>query len=540
MSRRNRRRPGTGAVAKQAAKSTPTSRPRAVLYARVSSTEQHVEGFSIDAQQELLRSYATENGIDIVQEFVDVETAKKAGRQAFGEMLAFLKKEQIRLILVEKTDRLYRNISDWVTLDALDLEIHLVKEGGVLSEDSKSHEKFIHGIKVLMAKNYIDNLSEEVSKGLTQKAKQGGWPGRAPLGYRNVRNEHGKNVLVLDLERAPIVGEIFKLYAEGDHSIMDLVRYARDKGLRTTRNKEVSRATIHYMLQNPLYMGMFSWKGEWYEGKHRPLITGAMFDNVQDMLDSKSRSTRQKRVRTFTFSGLIQCGVCHEEGQTRLLCGEMKKGQYIYYACARCRREKRARYYGEHEIEKLVLKQLSRLYLPEPIMEFVSDALRGMTRDITSQSARDRDRLFEKEKQIRRNLATAYDDRLASRLQPSMYAELSEGWHIELEQIRNQLAALSNADAQTMELGIALLELATMARETWKDMSRDERRSLLHKLRSNSRLLNDELTVTWRIPFDLLPESPYALERHEAVFDDENGLNPRWLPQLDSNQRHSD
>jgi DNA invertase Pin-like site-specific DNA recombinase len=76
-------------------------------------------------------------------------------------------------LLVEKTDRLYRNIKDWVTIDELGIEVHFVKEAVVLSEDSRSSEKFMHGIKVLMAKNYIDNLGEEVRKGMIEKARQG-------------------------------------------------------------------------------------------------------------------------------------------------------------------------------------------------------------------------------------------------------------------------------------------------------------------------------------------------------------------------------
>lgn len=125
-----------------------TSSTDAVLYARVSSKEQEKEGFSIPAQTKLLRSYATTRGISVVREFVDVETAKHSGRTGFGEMLAFLRRStSCRVILVEKTDRLYRNLRDWVTLDDLDLEIHFVKEGVVLSHDSRSSEKFIHGIK---------------------------------------------------------------------------------------------------------------------------------------------------------------------------------------------------------------------------------------------------------------------------------------------------------------------------------------------------------------------------------------------------------
>jgi len=112
----------------------------AVLYARVSSKDQEREGFSIPAQLDLLRSYAAGRNLSIIQDFVDVETAKQAGRAAFGQMVAFARKHRGRLIvLVEKTDRLYRNLRDWVTIDELDVEIHLVKENVVLSPESRSH-----------------------------------------------------------------------------------------------------------------------------------------------------------------------------------------------------------------------------------------------------------------------------------------------------------------------------------------------------------------------------------------------------------------
>jgi hypothetical protein len=63
---------------------------------------------------------------------------------------------QIRVVLVEKTDRLYRNLKDWVTVDELDVQMHLVKEGVVLSHESKSSEKFVHGIKVLIANHLTE------------------------------------------------------------------------------------------------------------------------------------------------------------------------------------------------------------------------------------------------------------------------------------------------------------------------------------------------------------------------------------------------
>ena len=120
-----------------------------MLYARVSSREQEREGFSIPAQQACLKKYASDNGFAIVQEFIDVETAKRTGRTAFTQLLALLKKKGAKapVVLVEKTDRLYRNLKDWVALDDMRVDVHFVKEGIVVSEESRSSEKFIHGIK---------------------------------------------------------------------------------------------------------------------------------------------------------------------------------------------------------------------------------------------------------------------------------------------------------------------------------------------------------------------------------------------------------
>jgi len=139
---------------------------KAVLYARVSSKEQEREGYSIPAQRKLLRSYAQRHDYEVVREFIDVETAKQSGRTQFTRMVRFLQEHpQVRILLCEKTDRLYRNFKDYVTIDELEVTLVFVKEGSVLNPQSRSHEKFIHGIKVLMAKNYIDNLSEETRSG---------------------------------------------------------------------------------------------------------------------------------------------------------------------------------------------------------------------------------------------------------------------------------------------------------------------------------------------------------------------------------------
>jgi len=175
---------------------------KAVLYARVSSKDQEREGYSIPAQQKLLHKYAISRQLQIVREFVDVETAKATGRKQFGEMVRFFEKNpDCRTVAAEKTDRLYRNFRDSLTLEDLGVELHLVKDGLILSKESKSQEKLVHGFHLLLAKNYSDNLREEVRKGMQEKAEQGIYPGRAPLGYRNNKLEH---TIEIDPDTAPI------------------------------------------------------------------------------------------------------------------------------------------------------------------------------------------------------------------------------------------------------------------------------------------------------------------------------------------------
>ena len=224
--------------------------PTVVIYARVSTKEQEKEGFSIDAQLKLLREYAATNSFDVLQEYVDVETAKRAGRTGFTEMVGFFKKQmksrtsadERHILLVEKTDRLYRNIKDWVTLDDIAIEIHLVKESVVLASDSNSSVKFMHGIRVLMAKNYIDNLGEETKKGMREKAEQGIYPSAAPIGYCNVAGSRDKRAIEPDPESAPIIQRLFEWYATGNYSLRDLTKKAYEDGLRSRTGTKMARS----------------------------------------------------------------------------------------------------------------------------------------------------------------------------------------------------------------------------------------------------------------------------------------------------------
>ncbi|MGE3784518.1 MAG: recombinase family protein [Alphaproteobacteria bacterium] len=310
------------AKASKSIPATVSTRKPSVIYARVSSKEQEKEGFSIPAQLKLLKEYAGAQGLAVVQEYVDVETAKQTGRTAFGEMVGYLRVHpSVRVLLVEKTDRLYRNLKDWVTVDELDVEIHFPKEGVVLSRDSRSSEKFMHGIKVLMAKNYIDNLSEEARKGQQEKAEQGIWPTKTPLGYLNITGPDGRKVIAVDPDIAPVISKLFEWYGTGEYALKDVAKKARAAGLAYRRSgASVPTSTVHSILRNRLYTGCFEWNGNLYQGKHEPLVSIELWERVQGVMDGRNVTKHRRMIHDFAFSGLIACAKCG-----CLVVGEIKK-----------------------------------------------------------------------------------------------------------------------------------------------------------------------------------------------------------------------
>ena len=187
----------------------------------------------------------------------------------------------------------------------------------------------MHGIKVLMAKNYIHNLAEEVSKGLREKAEQGMWPSFAALGYRNVVGEDGRHGIEPDPERAPLVRQIFDWYATGGHSLKEIAGMARQAGFTFRKSGgPLPTPTIHKILRHRLYTGGFSWAGRVYKGSYQPVISKDPYDQVQDVLDGSGRRHAKRRRHKFAFSGLVRCGHCGCS-----MTGETHKSRYIYYRC---------------------------------------------------------------------------------------------------------------------------------------------------------------------------------------------------------------
>ena len=231
---------------------------KTVLFARVSSKEQEQEGYSLPAQEKLLTEYAERKNLEITKSFSISESASgRYQRKTFNEMLEYVTKNKIKVIVCEKVDRLTRNLKDavsineWIQEDP-ERQVHFVKENCVLSKESKSNEKFIWNIKVSVAQYYIDNLSEEVRKGQKEKIAQGWLPTKPPLGYKTI-GEKGHKIHVIDEGTAPLIRKMFELYATGNYSLKALLEAMHKEGLRTREGRRLQKSRLHELLSHPFY-----------------------------------------------------------------------------------------------------------------------------------------------------------------------------------------------------------------------------------------------------------------------------------------------
>jgi site-specific DNA recombinase len=516
------------------------ARRQAVIYARVSSKEQEKEGFSIPAQLKLLKEYAVAQGFAVAQEYVDIETAKQTGRTAFGEMVAYFKAHpSVRVMLVEKTDRLYRNLKDWVTVDELDVEIHLPKEGVVLSRESRSSEKFMHGIKVLMAKNYIDNLSEEARKGMQEKAEQGIWPTKTPLGYRNITGPDGKKIIAADPATAPIVSKLFEWYARGDLSLKEAAKKAQAQGLVHTRSgAKVPVSTIHTILRNRLYTGQFEWNGKLIQGKHEALVSIELWERVQGVLDGRFAKKAKRGVHDFAFSGLIACHACG-----CAVVGEIKKERYVYYHCTgyadKCRGNPascRRRYVREEVLEAQFTELLGRLKFDDEVLEWVRDALHASHADERREHEEAIKRHQAEYKRLQDRINAMYVDKLDGIIDTAFFEKMSNQWRAEQNRCLREIEQHQNADKSFMDEGVKLLDLARNAQRLFAKQEPREKRRLLNFVLSNCTWEDGEVVATFRQPFDMLAETTTAARRAKTDGAAKLPKTEIWLGNLDSNQ----
>ena len=313
---------------------------KTIIYCRKSSESEERQVLSLDAQEsELMSELDGWPEAELSSSpYRESMSAKSPGRPIFNSILVQVESGEVDAILAYHPDRLARNPMDGARL------IHMLATGALreLRFSTFRFENTPEGRLLLMmlfaqATHYVENLSRGVRRGIKAKLEKGGLPGAAPLGYLNCKET--KDTLP-DPERFEYVKRALRRFAEGRNSAKELLGILNNRwGVRTVQRKTqggrpIVLSGLYRILANPFYAGLIVWKGETFEGKHRPMISLEEHEAILIRL-GKKKSHKPSRHR-FAYTGLIRCGECG-----RMVTAERKTNRhgtaYVYYHCTRRR-----------------------------------------------------------------------------------------------------------------------------------------------------------------------------------------------------------
>lgn len=346
------------------------------LYARKSSEQDERQALSIESQLDEMKRLAKDRGLEIAEIKMESHSAKAVGqRPVFNQMLKEIDKGKYQGIITWAADRLSRNAGDLGTLvDLMDTGklIEIFTSGQTFTNDPNS--KFLLMILGSQAKLENDNRGKNVMRGMEAKCSRGWRPGIAPIGYVNEKHyERGRSQIFVDPVRGPIISEMFRKVGIEEMSGRRLLRWAvHEQGLRTRSGKRVVLSTIYDLLKNPFYYGEFEWpmgSGKWYKGKHEPLTTKELFEQVKAQLQVTPKGGY--RSKDFAFRGAITCVKCGRKltatEKVKILKSTGLAKRYVYYHCSKdpadpCREP----YIREEKLVKQLIGMLDILELNKP------------------------------------------------------------------------------------------------------------------------------------------------------------------------------
>jgi site-specific DNA recombinase len=458
-----------------------TSPAKAVILARVSSKSQEDEGYSLDSQVKLLQAYCHGKGMTVAYTFKITESASKASqRRTFKEAMKYIEDNGIKHLIIEKVDRHVRNLHDavethdWLIADE-DKQVHFVKDSLVMHKNSRSQEWLNWGIRVVMAKNYIDNLREEAMKGWAEKLAQGWLPSSPPPGYITVV-ENGKRIHIPNPMTWKLMLKVFHFYLNPGESLESTTRYMAKLGVVTRPGRPYAKSHLHKILMNPFYIGVNRFNGKEYPGAQETFIPKHVFKRVQEKLN---RGTQRKYTKHYSpLQGVIRCDDCGS-----IVTWQLQKGHY-YGVCRRltaaCKQGKMLR---EDKVEDMIVSELHRLVSPSPeVVQWVADAMREQYGDHIEERERLVSSLQAQARRIATMDETLYDDKLSGDITKEKYEEKHGQFMTQKTQIEDQLANMDASLGERLEQRLVILELSQKAADLYVKKTPEQKRLIISKL----------------------------------------------------------
>ena len=353
---------------------------KAILYTRVSTTEQKEQGFSLLDQETRLRQYCELQDIEVLAHFQDDHSAKTFDRPKFKQLLIFAKdnKQKIDYLLFLKWDRFSRNAGDSYAmikkLDGYNIECQATEQ---LLDLNVPENKMM--LAIYLSTGEVENArrSINVTQGMRRANKEGRFIALAPKGYANKRDEDNRPIIQPNKD-AQIIVEAFEQMATGSYTAQQI-----RKELLTKNDIKCSKSAFSMMMRNPVYIGKVIVKAykdepeELLEGIHEPLISESLYYKVQNVLTGRVKEKNAPKVHTkrseLPLRGFLQCNLCGSK-----LTGSASRNRYgtryYYYHCINGCKER----YRADEVNTKFEDMLQEIALKSEIKQYYLKVIEGL------------------------------------------------------------------------------------------------------------------------------------------------------------------
>jgi site-specific DNA recombinase len=561
------------------------------IYCRKSTEAEDRQVLSIESQVREMRETAAKMNLPVVEVLTEAKSAKAPGRPVFNQMMQRLYRGEAAGIICWKLDRLARNPVDGGAI------IWAIKQHGIKvftpaqSYGQNDDNVILMYIEFGMAQKYIDDLSRNVKRGLKTKVENGWCTGIPPLGYLNhISKAKGQRELITDPERFPLIRRMWDLMLTGNHTPPRILKIVNDDwGFRTRPMKKLggkplSRAVIYRIFTHPFYYGWFEYprgSGQWYQGKHKPMVTRDEFERVQALL-GRAGSPRPRTQLAFAFTGLIRCGECGAmvtaEEKHHIICGNCRfkfayrnKEQcprcqtrieqmrspvfrhYTYYHCTKSKDPRcPQRSIQAKELEKQIGEYLCRIQISEQfktwaikyLHELHANEAAARNHILRSQEKAYEDCLKRLDNLVR--LETAPRNADGELLSDSEYSRQRSELLKEKARLEELLRDIGHRVEQWLEITEKTFDFACSARKRFSQGTMQTKKEILGAVGSNLILKGKKLFIEAKKPFLILemslpparPENGSFEPKKSAVRQGQNA--PLGAPRLTLRGRRDD
>ncbi len=315
---------------------------RYCLYARKSTEQEDKQALSIESQVKEMQALAEREGLEIVEIKREAHSSKEVGqRPVYNELMVEIRQGKFNGILTWAPDRLSRNAGDLGSVvDLMDQKLlHEIRTYGQKFTNNPN-EKFLLMILGSQAKLENDNKMVNVKRGLRARCEMGLWPSVPPTGYLSNPDRNKKCEVVIDEQRAGVIKQMFEKVAYDGWSGRKIFKWlSNDLRFKTKHGKPLTLSNIYIILKSSFYYGEFEYpkgSGQWYKGKHEPILTKELYNLVQDKITSDHLVHAQDK--EFAFTKMITCGLCGSGVTADEKFKKLKDGttnRYVYYGCTK-------------------------------------------------------------------------------------------------------------------------------------------------------------------------------------------------------------